>query len=337
MRSGILHGRRAVLAGMAALGASLATAPALGKPKSQRIDVHYHIAPPAWADALNARHAMASAWNGWSVAKAVEDMDRDGVALSIVSITTPGVWFGDAAEAQKLARACNEFAAKLRADYPHRFGIFAVVPMPDIDGTLAEIAYALDEIKVDGIGFLTSYGDKWLGDPAFSPVMAELNRRKALVYTHPTTANCCRNLVASLPPSMIEYGTDTTRAIGELVFGGEAQRHPDIRMIFSHAGGTMPFLYHRFVTQARSPGAAPGALDELRRFYYDTAQASVAAPLAALRRVVPVPHILFGTDYPYGTAGDTARDMQRSGVFSGLEIEAVEHKNARALLTTIRA
>lgn len=337
MTGGLLRGRREFLAGMAALGAGLATAPALGQPKPQRVDVHYHIAPPAWAEAMNAHHAMASAWKGWSVAKAIEDMDRDGVAFSIVSITTPAVWFGDATEARKLARACNEFAAKLRADHPHRFGIFAVVPMPDIDGTLAEIVFALDEIKADGIGFLTSYGDKWLGDPAFSPVMAELNRRKALMYTHPTTANCCRNLVAGLPPSMIEYGTDTTRAIGELVFGGEAQRHPDIRMIFSHAGGTMPFLYHRFVTQAQSPGAAPGALEELRRFYYDTAQASLAAPLAALRRVVPVSHILFGTDYPYGMAGDTAQEMRRSGVFSASEIAAVEHANARALLTTNKA
>ena len=332
MTSGLLRGRREVLAGIAALSAGFAAAPALGKSKPQRVDVHYHIAPHAWADALNARHAMAPAWNGWSVAKAVEDMDRDGVALSIVSITTPGVWFGDAAEARKLARACNEFAAKLRADHPPRFGVFAVVPMPDIDGTLAEIAYALDEIKADGIGFLTSYGDKWLGDPAFSPVMAELNRRKALVYTHPTTANCCRNLIAGLPTSMIEYGADTTRAIAQMVFRGEAQRHPDIRMIFSHAGGTMPFLYHRFVSQAHSPDAAPGALDELRRFYYDTAQTAVAPPLAALRRVVPISHILFGTDYPYGTAGDTAQGLRRSGIFSASEIEAVEHANARALL-----
>ena len=275
---------------------------------------------------------MNPAWRGWSVAKAVEDMDRDGVALALVSITTPGVWFGDMREARRLARACNEFAAAMRRDHPQRFGIFAAMPMPDIDATLAEIAYALDELEADGIGLLTSYGDKWLGDLAFSPVMAELDRRKALVYTHPTVAPCCRNLIPGLPPPVIEYGTDTTRAIGQLVFGGEAQRHPGIRMIFSHAGGTMPFLYGRFVRQARNPGAAAGALDQLRRFYYDTAASAVAPPMTALRQVAPVSHILFGTDYPYATAAEIAEDLRRAGVFSAAELDGIEQANARALL-----
>ncbi len=304
---------------------------------ANRIDVHYHVAPPAWSDALRKRGIMHPAWNGWSVAKAVEDMDRDGVARSIVSVTTPGVWFGDAAEARSLSRACNEFAAKIRADHPGRFGIFAAVPMPDIDGTLAEISYALDELKADGIGLLTSYGDKWLGDPAFSPVMAELNRRRAVVYTHPTAADCCRNLIKGLPPFVVEYGADTTRAIAQMVFGGEAQRHPDLRMIFSHGGGAMPFLYSRFVMQSKSPDAPPDALDWLPRFYYDTAAAALAPPLAALRSVVPVSQILFGTDYPYATAGEIARQLRESGVFDASEIAAIEQTNPQQLLAGARA
>ncbi len=299
---------------------------------AQRIDVHYHIAPTAWAHALNARNIMQPAWEGWSVAKAVEDMDRDGVARSMVSITTPGVWFGDIGPARRLARDCNEFAAKMRADYPGRFGIFAAVPLPDVDAALAEIAYALGELKADGIGLLTSYGDKWLGDPSFSPVMAELNRRKALVYTHPTVANCCRNLIGGLHPHVVEYGTDTTRAIAQLVFTGDAQRYPDVRMIFSHGGGTMPFLYSRFVSHSQTPGAAPGALERLRSFYYDTAAAALAPPMAALRQVVPMSQILFGTDYPYATANDIAAQLGASGVFDAREIEMIEHKNAEALL-----
>ena len=167
---------------------------------AQRIDVHYHIAPPAWSDLLTQRHIMQPAWIGWSPQKAVEDMDRDGVKLSIVSITTPGVWYGNAEQARKLARQCNDFAAKMRQDHKGRFGIFAAIPLPDTDGSLREIAYALDELKADGIGLLTSYGDKWLGDPAFDPVFAELNRRNALVYTHPTVADCCRNLSIGLAP-----------------------------------------------------------------------------------------------------------------------------------------
>lgn len=303
-----------------------------GRSAAGRIDVHYHVAPPAWAEALERRRILHPAWRDWSVAKAVEDMDRDGVARSIVSVTTPGVWFGDAAETRALARACNDFAARMRDDHPGRFGIFAAVPMPDIDGTLAEIAYALDELKADGIGFLTSYGDKWLGDPAFAPVMAELNRRRAVVYTHPTAAECCRNLIPGLPPFVVEYGADTTRAIAQIVFGGEAQRNPDLRLIFSHGGGAMPFLYSRFVMQSRSPGAPADALDWLPRFYYDTAAAALGPPLAALRRVVPVSQILFGSDYPYATAAEIAEGLRGAGVFDAAELAAIERTNPETLL-----
>lgn len=108
------------------------------------------------------------------------------------------------------SQECNDFAAKLRSDYPDRFGIFGVLPPPDIDGSLAEIKYVLDTLKADGIGLLTSCGDKWRGDPAFDPIFAELDRRKALIYTHSTVADCCRNLIPSLPPAVVEYGTDTS-------------------------------------------------------------------------------------------------------------------------------
>jgi 6-methylsalicylate decarboxylase len=300
--------------------------------KGDRIDIHYHVAPPAWVNAMHRRNLMAPQWNGWSVAKAVEDMDRDGVARAIVSITLPGVWFGDSAEARSLARACNDYAARLRADHPARFGIFAAVPMPDIDGTLAEIAYALDELKADGIGFLTSYRDKWFGDPAFTPVMDELDRRHAIAYVHPTVADCCRGLTPNVHPMLIEYGADTTRAIAQTVFSGEAHQHPNLRLIFSHGGGAMPFVYQRFISHSRHPGTPPDALAALRRFYYDTAAAAIAPPMLALRQVVPISQILFGTDYPYGSAGTVARQLRESGVFDAAEIAAIEHGNPEELL-----
>lgn len=302
---------------------------------ARRIDVHYHIAPPAWAAVLGARQ-MQRAWNGWSPAKAVEDMDRDGVERAIVSITTPGVWRGDAASSRRLARECNDFAAKMRSDYPGRFGIFAAIPLPDTDGSLAEIAHALDTLKADGIGLLTSYGDKWLGDEAFATVFAELNRRKAVVYTHPTVADCCRNIATGVAPSLIEYGTDTSRAIAQIVFGGTARRFPDIRLIFSHAGGTVPFLIERFVIAARNKATAANVPDgpeaALRRFYYDTAQAAMAAPMAALRTIVPVSQILFGTDYPYRSAAEHASELREARIFSAAEIAAIERDNALHLL-----
>ena len=172
----------------------------------------------------------------------MEGMDRAGVAVSITSITHPGLWYGDVDETRRLARECNDYAAKLMADYPGRFGIFASIPLPDVDGSLKEIEYAFDTLKADGIGVMTSFGDKWLGDKTFEPIMQELNRRKAVLYTHSTVANCCRNLLPDVHYSIVELAADTTRAIANVIFTGTASRYPNIRFIFSHAGGAMPFI-----------------------------------------------------------------------------------------------
>jgi predicted TIM-barrel fold metal-dependent hydrolase len=323
--------------GLATLAAPVRAPFASAEPKKSRlIDVHYHIAPPAWAAALSTSNELRTVWEHWSVAKAIEDMDRDGVERAVTSITTPGVGFAGA-NAARLARECNEFAAKMRSDHPRRFGMFAVVPLPDIDASLAEIDYAMDTLKADGIGLLTSYDGKWLGHPAFEPVFAELNRRKVLIYTHPTEANCCRNLMPGIPSAIIEYGTDTSRAITEIVFGGTAKRYPDMRIIFSHAGGTLPFLVERVMFLERTQGhslKAPegGAVAALRNFHYDTAQAAMAAPMAALRQVAPLSHILFGTDYPYRTAAETFSELQQSHMFTTQELPAVERGNVLALL-----
>ena len=173
---------------------------------------------------------------------------------------------------------------------------------------------------------MTSYGDKWLGDPSFLPVMEELNRRKAIVYTHPTAANCCVNLVSTQQPVMIEFGTDTTRTIADIIFSGNAQKFRDIRWIFSHAGGTMPILIDRFI---RNPLLVPsakatvpdGTLAELKRFYYDTAQTSNKAAMSALSALIPVSQILFGTDYPYRTSIDHVKGLREAGVFT----DAADH------------
>ena len=148
---------------------------------------------------------------------------------------------------RRIARECNEYQARLAQDHRGRFGSFAMLPMQDSDGALRELEYALDVLKADGIGLLTSYGDKWLGHAQFNPVMDELNRRKAVLYTHPTAANCCRTLQPDVPPTVIEFGTDTSRAITQIVFSGTAARCPDLQFIFSHAGGTLPFLTERLL------------------------------------------------------------------------------------------
>src|ERR1700676_2366274 len=194
-----------------------------------------------------------------------------------------------------------------------------MLPLRDAEGSLRELEYALDTLKADGIALMTSYGDKWLGDPLFLPVMEELNRRRALVYTHPTAANCCVNLVPTQQPVMIEFGTDTTRTIADIVFSGNAQKFRDIRWIFSHAGGTMPFLIERFVrNRLLEPNVKPtvpdGTLAELSRFYYDTAQTSNKGSMAALSAIIPVSQIVFGTDYPYRTGLDHVKELRNPGV-----------------------
>ena len=302
-----------------------------------RIDVHHHLSPPTYIAASNVSNFGDPLMKNWTPAKSLDDMDKAGVAVAMLSVTTPALNFASGEAARKLARECNDYAAKLIADHPARFGSFAVVPLTDTEGSLREIAYALDTLKADGIGLMTSYGDKWLGDPAFLPVMEELNRRKAVVYTHPTAANCCVNLIRTQQPVMIEFGTDTTRTIADIIFSGNAQKFRDISWIFSHAGGTMPFLIERFVRNAfldpKAKATVPdGTLAELRRFYYDTAQTSNKGSMAALAAIIPVSQILFGTDYPYRTSIDHVKGLREAGVFTEEQLAAIERGNAEKLL-----
>jgi predicted TIM-barrel fold metal-dependent hydrolase len=214
------------------------------------------------------------------------------------------------------------------------------LPLPHVDGSLREIEYALDTLKADGIGLFTSYGDKWLGDPAFAPVLDELNRRKVVVFVHPITASCCRNLIAQLPATIIEYGTDTSRTIASLLFSGTASRCPDIKFIFSHGGGTMPFLIERFVRLplASKDAAAKtpeGVLPLLRRFHYDTASVTHPAPMAALTKVVPTSQIVFGTDFPFRTSADHVDGLRQT--FDEADFRKIGGDNARTLLPRTRA
>jgi 6-methylsalicylate decarboxylase len=342
LQGGALN-RRNFMAGAAAIAAvglarpDAAAAQTAETAKPYRIDVHHHLSPPAYIAASNAGNFGDPLMKNWTPEKTLQDMDKAGVAVAMLSITTPAVNFTSGDAARKLARECNEYAAKLRADHPGRFGSFAMIPLRDTEGSLQEIAYALDTLKADGIGLMTSYGDKWLGDPSFLPVMEELNRRKTVVYTHPTAANCCGNLVATQQPVMIEFGTDTTRTIADIVFSGNAQKFRDIRWIFSHAGGTMPFLIERLV---RNPLLVPsakatvpeGTLAELKRFYYDTAQTSNKAAMSALSAVIPVSQIVFGTDFPYRTSIDHVKGLREAGVFTEAEIMEIERGNALKLL-----
>ena len=336
--------RTFLTASLASLGAAVVSARAVNGGQTPvrgasagRIDMHHHFAPPAWIAEVKGRPLLQPANTRWTAEQSIEDMDRGGVAAAVVSITNPGIWFGDEAQTRRLARACNDYGATLVRDHPKRFGLFAVLPLPNVDATLAEIAHAYDQLHADGVGVLTSYGDTWLGHRSFRPVMEELNRRRALVAVHPTAANCCRNLdyAPGVGPGSIEYGTDTTRAIMGVAFSGDAARFPDIRFIWSHAGGTVPFL------AGRIEGAANGAKDalpqgfahELKRFYYDLAGAANRGAVASLLQLVPATQILFGTDFPPGgTSAAVAKSLSDMGLFSDADLRAIDRDNAVRLL-----
>jgi predicted TIM-barrel fold metal-dependent hydrolase len=337
--------RRGFLAGAAALGLLPAIGrltPAAAQTSAKiRIDVHHHFLPKFHVDAMMASGRRASGPPPkWSPASSLEDMEKSGIATAVLSIAQPGVWYGDnVEEARALARELNEYGARLVRDHPGRFGLFAAIAPPDVQGSLEEIEYALDTLKADGIGLLTSYQDKYLGDPSFAPVYEELNRRKAVVYVHPTTPACCRGLVPGIPPGSIEYATDSTRTIAHLVFSGTAMKFPDIRWIFSHSGGTLPFLTSRFIRLAeeRKPANLPdGPLPEFRKFYYELAQGNTPGQIAALLKMVSISQVLYGTDYPFRDGAEVNRGIADWG-FAAAEQQAIERENALRLLPRLRA
>jgi predicted TIM-barrel fold metal-dependent hydrolase len=321
--------RRGFLSGLVAAGAT-ALLPGCAIPtvaptvlgKRDHIDVHHHF-------------FAKGAPSDWTVNKTLDDMDSAGTATAILSIARPESTT-NVEQAKRLARISNEYAAQLGNDYKGRFGSFATPPLLNIDDALREIEYSLDTLKADGIAVRTSLGDKWLGNPYFTPIMEELNRRKAVLFAHPTTADCCNNLVTDIPPTIIEYGADTTRTIANIVFSGTAARFPDIRFIFSHAGGTLPFLTERLLKLpemdkklvARVPN---GVLHELQKFYYDTAWSATPYALSSLMKLVTPDQVLFGTDFPYRTSLDTMKGLVAFG-FDQRDLDTITRGNAMKLL-----
>ena len=305
-------------------------APKAKAPAARRIDVHHHIVPPAYIEAVGPQRDFAATW---TPAQALEDMDKGGTETAITCIYS-GAALGGHPKAREVSRKCNEFAAQMGRDHPGRFGLFATLPMPDVEGCLIETAFALDQLNADGVYMQTSYGNRWLGDPHFAPLWQELNRRKAAVFIHPHAPDCCAGLIPGIPPATLEYTADTTRTIASLLFSGTAGRCPDVRFIFCHGGGTMPFLIERFTRlAARKDHRATfprGVLPELKRFHYELAQAAHPYAVSSLRELVPVSQLLFGTDYPYRTTREIAKGMAGCG-FSDRELKAINRGNALKL------
>jgi len=344
--------RRGFLRALVAAGAGTALAgcamPTTSSGPARVIDTHHHYYPPeyqkAWLDYEDKRgipHFTSQV--NWSVQGALADMDAAGVRTAVLSIaSTPGTWFDwTVPEVARVVRQCNDHAAGMVRDHPGRFGQFATLPMIDVDSTLKEIAYVFDVLKVDGVGLQTNYGDKWPGDAAYRPIFEELNRRKAVVYFHPLVASCCARLSVGTFPAVIEVPHDTTRAVVSLLLSGTFARNRDARFLFSHGGGTIPMLAGRinfFHGQAKNVDqfAPEGIEAELRRLYYDTANATHPASMAALLKLVPTSQVVYGSDYPYVTMNAQVAALRALGL-TGESLAGIESGNAGRLLPRQRA
>lgn len=282
----------------------------------QRIDVHHHLIPPAFEQAFKGRgltKVAGAPLPRWTPDRSLSVMDAAGIGSAILSLSAPGVHFGDADEASSLARACNEYAADLVARHPGRFGSFAVLPLPDAERAAREAAHALDVLKADGIVLLGSTRGVFLGDPALDELMAELDRRRAIVFVHPNVHATSESLPLVAPQFFVEFVCDTTRAATNLVFSGALDRFPNIRFILAHAGGFLPYVAWRLslgnllpAIAARTPA---GVLEYIRRFYFDTALSPSPYAMAALTRLVDPSHILFGSDFPFAPEPITASQV----------------------------
>jgi 6-methylsalicylate decarboxylase len=312
---------------------------------NHRIDVHQHVVPPFWAEDLpnhggdpsgpRSGDPSHSTLPQWSPQTAIDLMDSQEIATGILSLTAPGIVAWEKSERRKMARRVNEYTADLVAKRPDRFGNFATLPLPDIDGALTELEYALDTLQADGVILLGNYAEKYLGDAAFEPLWAELDRRRTVVFVHPGLP---------LPPAdgvagpLVDYPFDTTRTAVQLVLNGIVDRYPGARVILAHAGGFVPYASHRFAELAhvfRPDAAAPEAiLSSFRRYYFDTALSSSRAALPTLKAFAECGHILFGTDFPFAPADVAASFTTKLDAYEGLtadEHKAISHSNALAL------
>ena len=260
--------------------------------KGGAIDVHHHFQAPG----------TAAGGRPWSVELSLQQMEKFGIGVAILSMSQNGPLFYDGTEKGRTAvRRGNEYGAKLMQQHPAKFGLMGGIPMPDVDGALEEIEYAYDTLKVDAIAIHSNDNKgRWPGDPYFEPVWRELNRRNAIVYMHPLPPTCCRDLKYGPAASMLEFDFDVTRSVASIVVNGVMFRNPNIRFITVHSGGTVPMLAGRMkdrLPQGSEKYLPNGLYAELRKWHYDIAHASFPWPMAAMRAFMPESQILFGTDY----------------------------------------
>jgi predicted TIM-barrel fold metal-dependent hydrolase len=311
------------------------------------IDTHHHILPDFFWRETNDSHAPVGglAPLQWSKEAMISFMDDAGIDVAVMSVSTPGVHLGDSEKARSLARRCNEFAAELVHARPDRFASFACIPLPDIDSSLEEVSYAFDVLRLDGLVLFTNSNGIYLGDAALEPVFQELERRKAVVFVHPNPSPDAAAHSLGLPDNLLDFPTDTNRAVAQMHYTNRFARTPNVKYIFSHAGGSIPYLAARFAI-IDEMGFIPGgdqrgsAAGMFRRMYWDTALAASDPVLRMLRDVAGVDRILFGTDFPYlrrDLAVKSKQQILQSSALNDSERRAVLDGNASSLFPRLHS
>ena len=302
-----------------------------------RIDVHQHLLPPAYTTWLRAKGVHAAGGRElpqWSPQQAIALMDAYGVGTALLSLSTPGTWLGDSDEAAAMARQVNEFGAELVKDRPDRFGYFATVPLPDLDAAVDVAVQALDELAADGVVLLANNDGVYLGDPAHEPLLAELDRRGAVVLVHPSELP--GPTVPGLPPFAADFLLDTTRAATNLVLHGVPRRYPNLKIILSHGGGFLPYAAHRITAAlvAETGRGLEEVLADLRGFWFDTALSGSPSALPSLLAFARPERVLFGTDWPFAPELAVAYFTGEYDRYPGLDAaghHAVDRGNVLAL------
>src|SRR5712692_4661824 len=265
-----------------------------------RIDTHHHIVPAAYAEWLRRKGLDAGGLPipEWSVDSAIALMDKYGIQTAIMSISTPGVHLGDDAEAREKAREMNEYAAQVVRKHPGRFGFFATLCLPDVKGSLDELAYAFDQLHADGVVVLANSRGIYLGEKSFDPLFDELNRRRAVVFVHPSYL-FGNDPPKGMPPYIADFLLDTTRAAVRLAGSGTLDCCPDVKVILSHAGGFVPYAAYRIAGAASPKRDFADGLAQLRKFYFDIALSGSPTALPSLLTLAQPDHVLYATDWPY--------------------------------------
>lgn len=308
------------------------------------IDFHHHFNPPFLVQASEGNRVGAGDANGlnWELSYSLEDMDKGGIAKSVLSPPTGFAERTDPSQRTTTIRKVNDYGAEVVRGHPARFVQLVYMPLPDVEASLKEIEYGFDTLKVVGVGFATSYGPKYISDPSFAPVFEELNRRRAVAYFHPLAGACCTRLIPGMPleTNLVEIPYDTARAVIGFLLSGAFRRYPNVKFVFSHSGGAVPMFAGRFdrlLQKTDLSKVAPDGINaEFRKLYYETANANSPPTMAALLKFAPLSQVMFGSDHPYVSDTDNLADLRSCGL-SQAQMSAILYQNAERLIPALRA